>query len=326
MENVSLNINNTNNQTSLLDYLNPFKFIGYLASFLYVISFITDILCLGIIYKSRSKLKKVEICILKTCQALTFSYKMFSLLLVLDLYYDVMIFGSTTCIFLYPFTFTISTCFNTILVYYALCHYSSIERTGHYLTIFNFTHNVRNFVRIAIAVFLLAISSMLVMFHSFRKYIFDESDGKCHIMYKNPIVLGLLTWTGVPLVFVLSTYVLSIGRLVTNLKSNRTKANSVEMKRYRKKFKISLKFLSFSFLPLFSCCVRLSFVVIANLCPTCQRYVYDLCQFLIIVTYILEPSVLIYVHNVLHAQFFNLLSSLKIIKTYPNSSSITSHY
>lgn len=286
------------------------RFIGIS---LYSYSYLTDILSIYLIYASRSQLKTIEVIILEVSQILILAHKLCSIFIFVFLYFGAYVFGHWTCLTIYPITFSISTIFNFVLIYYALCHYSSIQRTGHYLVLYNFTQNIRNFIVYITVVVILAFGLIEWIFNAYRNDVFFETKHKCKLRERSSSALVLVSITNFPLIFVLVTYSISIVKLLINSKSNEV-TSSVEMIRYRKSFKLALKLMSFTIVPLFSCVARFSFVFFAQLCPNCKHHIFDLIQFITTLTFLIEPTVIIFIHNVLYKQFLNF-----ILKFLPSS-------
>lgn len=322
MENLTtiLAVNSTKTTDLNNNNYNPFRFIGPLACVLYVISYSTDVLAIVTIHKCRSQLKLVEMFILRTGQMLSVSYKFVSFIIVLAIYFDKFILGNQTCVRFYPFTFSFSLFYNLTWLYYSLYHYSSIKRSGHYLIMFNFTHNPRNYCLLIGCVFSSIFALVCTMFNVYRGEMLNETnDGKCGLMYKNVKTLMLLGCTAVPSLMVLAVYLVSIVNLSLKVRSKLVHSK-IEMNSYRKSFRVTLKFLCFSMLPFSSCCIRFGFVSLAFLCPTCKKYYFDLLQFALILSYMVEPGLIIYVHNVLNRQFSDLLRSFSSFILYSDKS------
>lgn len=307
---IILTVNNT--AVGYFVSLNPFYSYEIAGTVMCGISYSIDILAMVIIFKCRTKLKLIEHLILSMSQTLSLSYKFFSIFIIMALNFDKFIAGKFTCISIYPFTFSISLCYNCTWAYYSLYQYSSIKRTGHYLKLFNFTHNRRNFGLVAIGIVSFTIALVFSMFNVFRGDMLNETnDGKCGLLYKSRLTLALITFTSVPSFMVLVVYVVSIVSLIMEVKSTKNCLSKSDMNRYRKSFRVSVKFLCFSLLPFLSCCIRFGFVSLNYFCPTCKKCYYDLLQFIIIFMYMIEPALIIYVHNVLKRQFLNLFRQTK---------------
>lgn len=276
---------------------------------LYVISYFTDVLSLMIIYKCRRQLKIIELLILFSCQLLVFSHKMLTIIVYVAIYFDWYMMGARTCITLYPLFMAIATSFYFVLIYYAMCHYSTIRRSGHCLKLFYITQRVRNFIIYLVVTVAFSFVSKMTIFHLNSLNLIEETTaGRCSVNVKDSSAIALVSMMNVPLFCVQIIYVTSIVRIMLSLKYIQV-MSVMERYRYRRAFRVSVKFLTFACLPLFWSLIRVCIVSLASFCPQCRRNVTDLLQFLNALIFIIEPSVLIYVHNVLKKQFFKLFFS-----------------
>lgn len=296
------------NATSEFERWNGFLVIGSLAVMVYLVSFTTDVVSLVVIGKSRPQLRTVEVLILYTCQLITFAYKVFSFVMLWASYFGLFIIGSKTCIFVYPFNFIFGSWLNCVLIYYALSHYATIHLHAHYMRrLFLLTQNFKNFIVYLITTGLIVACLMTSMFKIHRRNMIHEDGNKCGINAGSSVGIMLITATTVPLFVVITIYLLGILKLIANLNSTRVNMSVSQIKRNKKSFHVMLKFLAFTLLPLLSAIMRFSFLFISNVCPQCQRPTYDLLQLLTAVTYIIEPSILIYIHNILKNTFLNMI-------------------
>jgi hypothetical protein len=214
------------------------------------------------------------------------------------LFLNVYVAGRLNCVIFYLFTFSLSYCFNLNLVYLSLYHFSSIKRSNFYRHLFELTHSVKNSIQFITTVLVLVFSFMIGMFVTFREFIFIElNNNTCKINFSSYVTVGLVLMVNFPLLLVLSFYICSI--LIVSFSNDAAKSSITEAKKNRKAFIISVKFLAFSFIPLFAGIVRNLLFILPMSCPSCNKSLYDFFQFFLFFSFMIEPLILISVHNIL---------------------------
>lgn len=88
----------------------------------------------------------------------------------------------------------------------------------------------------------------------------------------------------------------------------------------RKMLKVSLKFISFTLIPVLGSICRLSVPLLHFVCHNCSNTVFDIIHLLIFFTFVIEPIVLVYIHNILNVKFYQLLvvPVIRVLKKFTN--------
>lgn len=297
----------SNHQTGPL-----YDVLRYAGSLFYVISFIADLVSILLIVYDRKRLRKVEMLVLIGCQLLTFAHKVLSVLIFMTLFINKLIFGNRTCLYVYPIVFGVGSMFNFMLVYLAICQYSSLNPTLNRTRLFNFVHGTRNFLIFASMTSLLVFGFMFGLFYSFENNLIATTQFTCSLNMQNFSQIGIILFTCVPLVAVIVVYLACIRKFYKYICSNRNNTViSTQLLKCKKTFKITLKFFSLSFLPLFSTIMRFSYIAVTNFCPTCNTSLRDLFQYLSTSIYVIEPFMIIYLHTVLKKNFLLFIDKIK---------------
>lgn len=266
-----------------------------------------DLVCLFTIIKSRTKLIKTELFILLAIQLTALAYKTFSLLISLAIVANIFIFGSSTCIYLYPGLFSTSTTFNTILVFYSLLHASALRKTRFEQKLFVAVRQFGNFgifFLLASVSISFAMVTFFIIFHD--RVIADPLKSTCHLDILDPIISAAVCLSNAPLIPVISVYLISIMRILwgNSANSGRNGRNN-----HRKILRISQKFLSFILVPVLGFTCRLAVPISAALVmghsysETTELLFTKIVHLLIFTTFSLEPIVLTYIHNILFSTF-----------------------
>lgn len=295
-------LNKTNNGGT-----NSPNYFGMFVAIIYGCSFLTDILCISLIVLCRAQLQSVEVYILLMYQVFTLVNKIFSSILLTALNFKLFVFGNQTCILTYPFIMALTISLNVILVFFALYHYSSIKQVKHRSILYTLTRNVICFSVFTLITVTFSLTITVLMFRTYRHVMITESTKHCIVRQRTRQILILLGVTIMPLLAVLLIYTLSIHKLVIYIKKRINLVAPSEQKRFKRLLKVSLKFLSFSFLPFCSCLVRFTAVAIAYFCTGCHPWVFLFLQFCMTLNNVIEPTLLICIHVILKRRFRLLL-------------------
>lgn len=284
------------------------------------LSLVFDVLCFVTIAKSRQNLIKAEMLILISIQIFTLIYKVISILLSFGILANVFLFGRWTCVCLYPGLFWSSTSFNTVLIYYSLLHFSALRSGKLNQQLFVAVRNIHNFVAFLLLSSLLIFIFMSSYFILLRRDVIRESNRKCHLNILDVKALMVICLSNIPLFPVITIYIVSILRVVLRCRKRR-RSNSIVhrgARNERKVLKISLKFISFIFIPILGFAFRLLFPILAHtVLQSCSKTLVQTVHLLIFVTFIIEPVFLIYIHNILYLKFTEMFIK-PVIKCFNN--------
>jgi hypothetical protein len=296
-------MNNSTNASSIFD-LDIADLIDVSSIVTLSLSFLFDVVAISMIAKSQSKLAKAEFFILMACQAFSFVYKIFTSFLCLAIFLQIFLLGSTTCALVYPNILLCSTGFNLVLLYLSLYHFACIKRARLYTWLFRLTHSHVNFGVYLFVVFTLLALLFSNLFIFLHQEILTEKAHKCHVNYTNKVFICAILFCNFPLFLVLIVYSSSIPIILMKMSKISTRK---ETKRLKKKFRISLQFLSFSLVPFAAFLFRFSLFLLAFMCPSCKLETYNLVQFFIIATFMIQPVALVNTHSILRKQLWILL-------------------
>lgn len=294
---------------------NILNYFGTFIGTLYGCSLMTDILCITLIVLCRAQLHPVELCILLTYQAFTLVNKSFAPILLWVLYFNSFLFGNQTCIWTYPLMIAITIYLNFILVFYAFYHYSSIRRVKHRSVLYSLTRSVKFFGVFTFVTIVFSFSFSLSVFWMYRRIMIIETPKTCVVKHRTMQIVTLLGLTIVPLLVVMFVYTVSFYKLIKHIRKRVNTVAHNDKKRYRRLLKVSIKFFLFSLLPFVSCVVRFTFVAVAYICVDCHPSIFIYIQSFTRLINIVQPSLLIFIHELLKKKFQELL--LKCLGFFP---------
>lgn len=283
-----------------------------------------DVFCLLTIMVSRKNLLFTELNILFSIQAFVFVYKVISIALSFGLLAERFVLGVSTCAYLYPWLFGSSTGFNTILIYYSIWHFSALRSNRLSQVLFIVVRNVAYFRAFLIMVVGFVSVAMASLVYVLRDQIVSATTTPihCQLVISAPATLLAVCLSNAPLVIVILVYAVSVFQIV--LKCRQHSIGIDAARKDRKILKLSLKFLSFICIPVLAFVCRLTVPVVAPLLSSVFVNIFTrAAHVLIFSTFVLEPIVLTYIHNILYLNFsqtflqpvFNFFAYLKYISS-----------
>lgn len=269
------------------------------------LSLMSSLCVLVLIKQSRHALVRAEFYIL-----LLFNIFLFLNIFIICVYFPISFFKlmDKKCDFgigLLILTIDVSTC--CTLIYYSLYQISLLSRDRFFLRVFHFVHNLKHFFIFELSIFLICgtvnvfcFISLTTLFNLFQSAHF-QAINSCETFVTRFILL---------LVYSSASIYVIITRLV-NRKANNMAINSNENKRLRRNFRLMLKFLIMPILLISYYIPKLTGVIIQIIFETDSLFVnyaiLDIFDRIGDFLYLLQPFVLIFVHNVLKKAFLTFV-------------------
>ena len=298
---------NYSNKTINMTISNKLEFYLYLIQ---SFSSIIEILLILIVFYSRKKLEKSEICILTSFAVILATGKIFELSKHFIEKSGLKSKDNYSCITYFSLS-SISTEFYLVLWYYSLFHLSMVRRSKIFQKIFSITRTIRNFFIFLFFTFTIIYSTNWLLYYwgQYGQFYFIETNSLCKKKGLNEQgKINLSTYIDleyfIPSVFIFFNYLISITLLM-----NKNYQLNINKQKKDKLLRLSIKFLIFSLFSLFQT-FRFLFIILEIIFNNNIHFFFIfffVCKVLVFSFYSL---IVIFIHQILKNTFYDLILSI----------------